>query len=56
VLESLIENKLIIAAAKQHDMVVEEAEIEARVEDRVQQLVAQYGAWRRWSRRWRPPD
>jgi peptidyl-prolyl cis-trans isomerase SurA len=44
VLESLIENKLIIAAAKQHDMVVEEAEIEARVDDRVQQLVAQYGS------------
>jgi peptidyl-prolyl cis-trans isomerase SurA len=44
VLESLIENKLIIAAAKQHDMVVEEADVEARVEDRVQQLIAQYGS------------
>lgn len=44
VLESLIENKLIIAAARQHDMVVEEADIEARVEERVQQLIQQYGS------------
>jgi peptidyl-prolyl cis-trans isomerase SurA len=43
VLDSLIENKLIIAAAKQHDMVVEESEIEALVEQRVQQLIQQYG-------------
>ncbi len=44
VLESLIENKLIIAAAKQNDMVVEEEEIEARVDQRVEELVAQYGS------------
>ncbi len=43
VLDSLIENKLVIAAAKQNDMVVEEADIEARVDDRVDQLVDQYG-------------
>jgi len=44
VLESLIENKLIIAAAKQNDMVVEEQEIEARVDQRVEELIAQYGS------------
>jgi peptidyl-prolyl cis-trans isomerase SurA len=44
VLESIIENKLIIAAAKQNDMVVEEAEIEARVQERVDELVQQYGS------------
>ncbi|MBD3222440.1 hypothetical protein GF314_14490 [bacterium] len=44
VLDSLIENKLVIAAAKQNDMVVEEADIEARVDERVEQLVAQYGS------------
>lgn len=44
VLDNLIENKLIIAAAKQAEMVVEEDEIAARVEERVQQLVAQYGS------------
>lgn len=43
VLDSLIENKLVIAAAKQNDMVVEEADIDARVEERVNQLVDQYG-------------
>lgn len=42
VLDSLIENKLVIAAAKQNDMVVEEADIDARVEERVNQLVDQY--------------
>jgi peptidyl-prolyl cis-trans isomerase SurA len=44
VLDSLIENKLVIAAAKQNDMVVEEADIEARVDERVEQLVGQYGS------------
>jgi len=44
VLESLIENKLIIAAAKQNEMVVEESEVEARVQERVDQLVEQYGS------------
>jgi len=44
VLASLIENKLVIAAAKQNDMVVEEEEIELRVQERVDQLVAQYGS------------
>jgi peptidyl-prolyl cis-trans isomerase SurA len=44
VLDSLIENKLIIAAAKQNDMVVEEQEIEARVDQRVDELIAQYGS------------
>lgn len=44
VLDSLIENKLVIAAAKQNDMVVEEADIEARVDERVEQLIAQYGS------------
>ncbi|MEZ4387780.1 MAG: peptidylprolyl isomerase [Candidatus Krumholzibacteriia bacterium] len=43
VLDSLIENKLVIAAAKQNDMVVEEADIDARVNERVEQLVGQYG-------------
>jgi len=43
VLDSLIENKLVIAAAKQNDMVVEETDIDARVEERVDQLVDQYG-------------
>ena len=44
VLDSLIENKLVIAAAKQNDMVVEEADIEARVNHRIEQLVSQYGS------------
>lgn len=44
VLDSLIENKLIIAAAKQNDMVVEEQEIETRVQARIDQLVEQYGS------------
>ena len=44
VLDNLIQNKLVIAAAKQNDMVVEEAEIEARVQDRVDELVSQYGS------------
>lgn len=44
VLDSLIQNKLVIAAAKQNEMVVEEAEIEARVQDRVDELVSQYGS------------
>ena len=44
VLDNLIQNKLVIAAAKQNDMVVEEAEIEARVQDRVDELVGQYGS------------
>ncbi len=44
VLESLIENKLIIAEAKQNEMVVEEAEIQARVQERVDELVSQYGS------------
>ncbi len=44
VLESLIENKLIIAAAKQNDMVVEEEEITARVDQRVEELTEQYGS------------
>lgn len=43
VLDSLIENKLVIAAAKQNDMVVEESDIEARVDQRIEQLVEQYG-------------
>jgi len=44
VLDSLIENKLVIAAAKQNDMVVEESDIEARVDERIDQLVSQYGS------------
>jgi len=44
VLTNLIENKLIIAAAKQNEMVVEESEVEARVQERVDQLVEQYGS------------
>lgn len=44
VLDSLIENKLVIAEAKQNDMVVEEEEVEARVDDRIDQLTAQYGS------------
>ncbi len=44
VLDSLIENKLIIAAARQSDMVVEDEEIEKKVQERVDQLVAQYGS------------
>ena len=44
ILDSLIENKLVIAAAKQNDMVVEEEEIEARVQARIDELTAQYGS------------
>ena len=44
VLDSLIENKLVIAAAKQNDMVVAEEDIEARVDERIAQLDSQYGS------------
>lgn len=44
VLDSLIESKLIIAAAKQADLKVDDADIDRRVQDRVDDLVKQYGS------------
>jgi peptidyl-prolyl cis-trans isomerase SurA len=43
ILQSLIESKLIIAAAKQADLTVEEDEITKRVDARIEELVKQYG-------------
>jgi len=44
VLDSLIESKLIIAAAKAADLRVEEEDIESQVEERIQQLIQQFGS------------
>jgi peptidyl-prolyl cis-trans isomerase SurA len=44
ILQSLIESKLVIAAAKQADLTVEEDEITKRVDDRIAELVKQYGS------------
>jgi peptidyl-prolyl cis-trans isomerase SurA len=43
-LQSLIESKLVIAAAKQADLTVEEDEITRRVDERIDELVKQYGS------------
>ncbi len=44
ILQSLIESKLVIAAAKQADLTVEEEEISRRVDERIDELVKQYGS------------
>jgi peptidyl-prolyl cis-trans isomerase SurA len=44
ILQSLIESKLVIAAAKQADLTVEEDEITRRVDERIDELVKQYGS------------
>jgi peptidyl-prolyl cis-trans isomerase SurA len=44
ILQSLIESKLIIAAAKQAELTVEEEEITKRVDERIAELVKQYGS------------